>query len=137
MSSLHNIFPKVAIVTDQMTAFGGADRELFSMLKIFPKAEIYTTIFHQDQYPTLTNKVNTTFAQKLTQIFGRNFYRHLKILNPFLYENMDLRGYDLVISISAGPAKSVITGIDQIHVARVLTPPRSLWDMELNIRASH
>lgn len=136
MSSLHNIFPKVAIVTDQMTAFGGADRELFSMLKIFPKAEIYTTIFHQDQYPTLTNKVYTTFAQKLTQIFGRNFYRHLKILNPFLYENMDLKGYDLVISISAGPAKSVITGIDQIHVARVLTPPRSLWDMELNIRAS-
>ncbi len=136
MSNLHNIFSKVAIVTDQMIAFGGADRELLSMLKIFPKAEIYTTIFHADQYPELTNKIHTTFAQKLTKIFGRNFYRHLKILNPFLYENMDLRGYDLVISISAGPAKSVITGIDQVHVARVLTPPRSLWEMELNVRAS-
>lgn len=136
MSNLHNIFSKVAIVTDQMIAFGGADRELLSMLKIFPKAEIYTTIFHADQYPELTNKIHTTFAQKLTKIFGRNFYRHLKILNPFLYENMDLREYDLVISISAGPAKSVITGIDQVHVARVLTPPRSLWDMELNVRAS-
>lgn len=136
MRTLHNLFPRVAIVTDQMTAFGGADRELYSMLQIFPKAEIYTTIFYPGNYPTLKNKVHTTIAQKLTKIFGKNFYRHLKVLNPLLYENMDLRGYDLVISVSAGPGKSVITGIDQIHIARVLTPPRTLWDMELNVRGS-
>lgn len=83
MRTLHNLFPRVAIVTDQMTAFGGADRELYSMLQIFPKAEIYTTIFYPENYPTLKNKVYTTIAQKLTKIFGKNFYRHLKVLNPF------------------------------------------------------
>jgi len=136
MYNLHNIFPKVAIVADQMTAFGGADREMYSMLKVFPNADIYTVLFYKEKYPTLKNKVYTSFVQKWVKVFGKKFHRHLKVLNPFAYESFDLRGYDLVISISAGPAKSVITGIDQPHLAMVMTPPRSLWDNELNVRGS-
>ena len=44
MSNLHNIYPKVAIVADQMTAFGGADREMISMLKVFPR-QTYSQYF--------------------------------------------------------------------------------------------
>ncbi len=84
----------------------------------------------------ITNKVYTSFVQKYTKIFGKKFSRHLKVLNPIAYESFSFEGYDLVISISAGPAKSVITGIDQPHLAMVMTPPRSLWDNELNARAS-
>lgn len=136
MSNLHNIFPKVAIVADQMTSFGGADREMYSMLKVFPNADIYTVLFYKEKYPTLKNKVYTSFVQKWVNILGKGFHRHLKILNPFAYENFNFDGYDLVISISAGPAKSVITRVDQPHLAMVMTPPRSLWDNELNIRGS-
>lgn len=136
MSNLHTIFPKVAIVADQMTSFGGADREMYSMLKVLPNADIYTVLFYKEKYPTLKNKVYTSFVQKWTKIVGKGFSRHLKVLNPIAYENFDLAGYDLVISISAGPAKSVITGIDQPHLAMVMTPPRSLWDKELNVRGS-
>ncbi len=28
----------------------------------------------------------------------------------------------------------MITGVDQPHLAMVMTPPRSLWDNELNVR---
>lgn len=136
MSNLHNIFPKVAIVADQMTSFGGADREMYSMLKVFPNADIYTVLFYKEKYPTLKNKVYTSFVQKWVKILGKGFHRHLKILNPFAYESFNLDKYDFVISISAGPAKSVITGIYQPHLAMVMTPPRSLWDNELNIRGS-
>ena len=136
MYNLHDKFPKVAIVADQMTSFGGADREMYSMLKVFPDADIYTVLFYKEKYPTLKNKVYTSFVQKWVKVFGKKFHRHLKVLNPFAYENFDLKGYDLVISISAGPAKSVITGIDQPHLAMVMTPPRSLWDNELNVRGS-
>ncbi len=136
MSNLHTIFPKVAIVADQMTSFGGADREMYSMLKVLPNADIYTVLFYKEKYPTLKNKVYTSFVQKWTKIVGKGFSRHLKVLNPIAYENFDLAGYDLVISISAGPAKAVITGIDQPHLAMVMTPPRSLWDKELNVRGS-
>jgi len=53
-----------------------------------------------------------------------------------VYEGFDLRKYDTVISISAGPAKGIIPNIGQTHIAMVMTPPRALWDYELNVRAS-
>jgi glycosyltransferase involved in cell wall biosynthesis len=140
VASLKKQFPKVAVVADQMSAFGGADREMFSLLKLVPHADIFTIIFdknkYQDNYPDLDRKVHTSFVQKISDILPKHFYRHLKILTPFAYESFNLRGYDLVISISAGPGKGVITELNQPHVAMVMTPPRSLWDKELNVRGS-
>lgn len=126
---------RVAIVVDQMTNLGGADRELFSILKLFPNSDIYTILFDPKGYNCeIRNKVYTSFVQKIPA--PKSFYRHLKIFTPLAYESFDLREYDLVISLSAGPGKGIITGIDQKHIAMVMTPPRSLWDKELNARAS-
>jgi glycosyltransferase involved in cell wall biosynthesis len=140
VSTLKKKFPKVAVVADQMSAFGGADREMFSILKLLPHSEIYTIQFNEKKYlhkhPNLEDKVHTSFVQKISKLLPKHFYRHLKIFTPFAYESFDLRGYDLVISISAGPGKGVITQLDQPHVAMVMTPPRSLWDKELNVRGS-
>jgi glycosyltransferase involved in cell wall biosynthesis len=127
-------FKRVAFIADQMTSFGGADREMFSMLKLFPNADIFTVAFDKGKYPNLKNRVYTSFVQRIPK--PKSFYRHLKVLTPFAYESFDLRKYDLVISISAGPARGVITGIYQPHIAMVMTPPRSLWDNELNVRGS-
>lgn len=127
-------FKKIAIVADQMTSFGGADREMFSMLKLFPNADIFTIAFNSKAYGDIKQKVYTSFVQRIPK--PKSFYRHLKVFTPLAYESFDLRKYDLVISISAGPARGVITGINQPHIAMVMTPPRSLWDNELNVRAS-
>lgn len=134
-SKVEKKWGKVAIIADQMTQFGGADREMFSILKLFPNADIFTILFNKNAYSNIKQKIYTSFVQKIPA--PKSFYRHLKVFTPIAYESFDLRGYDLVISISAGPAKGVVTGIDQPHVAMVMTPPRSLWDMELNVRASH
>ena len=137
MNHLQNKFPRVAIVADQMSFFGGADREMYSILKLLPHSEIFTIVFNKEKYPELSKReIHTSFVQKLSNLLPKHFYRHLKVLTPFAYESFDLRGYDLVISISAGPGKGVITGLDQPHVAMVMTPPRSLWDKELNVRGS-
>jgi glycosyltransferase involved in cell wall biosynthesis len=124
------------VIADQMIAFGGADREMFSMLKNIPDADIYTVLFNPKGYGNVDIKQNiyTSFLQKFP--FKYKFSKHLKVLNPIVYEEFDLRGYDTIISISAGPAKGVIPDINQKHIAMVMTPPRSLWDHELNIRAS-
>lgn len=136
MYKLEKLFPKVAIVADQMTAYGGADAELLSMLKILPHADIFTILFDRKKYPQIKNRVYTSFVQKISKFLPKGFSRHLKIFTPLAYESFSFDGYDLVISISAGPAKGVITGIYQPHVAMVMTPPRSLWDNELNVRGS-
>jgi len=135
MNSLENLFPKVAIVADQMNGFGGADRELISMLKLFPNAEIFTITFNKKIYPQITNIVHTSFLQKWLERLPKSLARHLKVFTPWAYESFNFDGFDLVISISAGPAKGIITGIDQPHIAMTMTPPRSLWDKESNFRA--
>jgi len=127
---------RVAIIADQMTAFGGADREMLSVLKLIPEADIYTVLYNPEKYKHLDIKQNiyTTFVQKFP--FKYKFSKHLKVLNPIAYENLDLSKYDTLISISAGPARGIIPNIGQTHIAMVMTPPRSLWDNELNVRAS-
>lgn len=135
MNSFENLFPKVAIVADQMNGFGGADRELISMLKLFPNAEIFTITFYKKIYPQITNIVHTSFLQKWLDRLPKSLARHLKVFTPWAYESFNFDGFDLVISISAGPAKGIITGIDQPHIAMTMTPPRSLWDKENNFRA--
>ena len=135
MNDLENLFPKVAIVADQMNGFGGADRELISMLKLFPNAEIFTITFNKKIYPQIPNIVHTSFLQKWLERLPKSLARHLKVFTPWAYESFNFDGFDLVISISAGPAKGIITGIDQPHIAMTMTPPRSLWDKENNFRA--
>lgn len=119
----------IAIIADQMISLGGADREMFSMLKLFPNADIFTIAFNKEGYPNLKHTVYTSFVQKIPK--PKSFYRHLKIFTPFAYESFDLRKYDLVISISAGPSKGVITGIYQPHIAMVMTPPEAFGIMNL------
>ena len=121
---------KVAIVCDQMTGFGGAEREMFSMMKILPNADIYTMMYFKENFKDNKYSINTSFVQKLP--FKRPLQTHVKILTPFAYETLNLTDYDIVISISAGPAKSIVTGVDQPHVAMTMTPPRSLWDSEVS-----
>ena len=48
-------------------------------------------------------------------------------LYPFAVEAFDLRGYDLVISISHCAAKGVITAPHSLHISYVLTPMRYAW----------
>ncbi len=134
MNSINDLFPRVAIVADLMTGFGGADREMISILKLFPEADIFTIYFDRTKYPQITNTVHTSFVQKLFKFLPKKFSKHLKIFTPWAYESFSFDGYDLVISISAGPAKGIITGIYQPHVAMTMTPPRSLWDKEYNFR---
>jgi hypothetical protein len=90
---------RVAIVADQMTAFGGADREMLSVLKLVPEADIYTVLYNPNGYENveIKQKIYTSFVQKLPLKF--KFSKHLKVLNPIAYENFDLRGYDTIISM--------------------------------------
>lgn len=125
---------KIAIVCDQLTSFGGAEREMFSMMKLFPNADIFTIMYFKEKFPDNKYNVKTSFVQKLP--FKRLMANHVKVLTPLAYEKMDFTGYDYVISISAGPAKSIITGINQPHIAMTMTPPRSLWDKEISSRGS-
>ncbi|MBI2357057.1 glycosyltransferase [Candidatus Dojkabacteria bacterium] len=125
---------KVAIVTEFINSIGGSDRVIESLLLIFPQAEIYTSTFSKANYPNLQNKVHV--PKFFGSILKWGIGRRITVLLPFLFEQFDLRGFDLVISVSAGASKGVITYPSQKHISIICTPPRHQWDNDINVRGS-
>jgi glycosyltransferase involved in cell wall biosynthesis len=59
----------------------------------------------------------------------RNYQRYLPLM-PLAIEQLDLSGYDLVISSSHAVAKGILTGPNQLHISYVHSPIRYAWDLQ-------
>lgn len=121
---------KVAIVCDWLVTYAGAERVLEQLLELYPEADVYCLVdfLPEAQRGFLRGKkTHTTFLQHLPR--ARRHYRAYLPLMPLAVEQIDVRGYDLVISSSHCVAKGVITGPDQLHISYVHTPVRYAWDM--------
>jgi len=120
---------KVAIVHDFLTKFGGAENLLEQILKIFPKADIYTLFY--DQVGTKNRfsdrKIFTSYLQKKPKKVPKK-YQLLLPKFPKAVEKFDLSEYDLVISHSNSFAHGVITGSKTLHLCYCLSPTRYLYD---------
>jgi len=122
---------RVAFVHEWFTHFAGSEKVLEAMHEHFPDADIFALIDiipEADRPPFLRRKVRTSFLQNIP--FIEKFYRLLLPLMPLAVEQLDLSGYDLVISNSHAVAKGVITGPDQLHICMCYTPMRYAWDLQ-------
>lgn len=121
-------YRKVAIVHYWLVTMRGGERVLERLLRLFPQADIFTHVYDPARVSRIIagRKVTTSFIQKLPG--ARRHYQKYLPLMPMALEEMDLRGYDLVISSESGPAKGVITDPDAMHLCYVHSPMRYLWD---------
>lgn len=122
---------KCAIVCDWLTTYAGAERVLEQLIRIFPEADLFAVIdcLPDDQRDFIMNKhVNTTFLQHLPNI--SKWYQKYLPLMPLAIEQLDVTGYDLVISSSHCVAKGVLTGPNQVHISYVHSPMRYAWDLQ-------
>jgi glycosyltransferase involved in cell wall biosynthesis len=120
---------KVAIVHDWLVVSGGAEKVLQQIIECFPNADIFTLVdFLEDRTCIKGRPVQSSFIQKLP--FAKKRYRGYLPLMPLAIEQIDLSGYDLVISSSYAVAKGVLTGPDQLHVSYVHSPIRYAWDLQ-------
>jgi len=118
---------RVALIHDFLTQFGGAERTLKVMHEIWPQAPIYTTFCDQ-------KKLGKHFeGAKIYQsalagwpLIGR-FYKAFSFLYPLIFESLNLKDFDVIISSSASFAKGVITKPHQLHICYCYTPPRFLY----------
>jgi glycosyltransferase involved in cell wall biosynthesis len=120
---------RVAIIHYWLVAMRGGERVLEELCTLFPSADIYTHVFdpHAISEKIKSHRIDTTFIANLPG--SRRFYRQYLPLMPVALENLDLRGYDLVISSESGPAKGVITNPDTMHICYCHSPMRYLWNM--------
>lgn len=122
---------KVAIVHDWLVATGGAEKVLFEIGAMFPAADLFTVVdFAEDAARVQLGgrRARTTFVQRLPG--ARRRYRGYLPLMPLAIEQLDLSGYDLVISSSHAVAKGVLVGPDQLHICYCHSPIRYAWDMQ-------
>jgi len=117
---------KVALVYDRVNKFGGAERVLLALHKIFPDAPLYTLVYSKSSAPWASVfNVIPTFINNLK--FLRNKHEWLAPVASLAFESLDLKKYDVIISITSSDAKAVITKPGQLHICYCLTPTRYLW----------
>ena len=117
-------YKKVALIHDYLVQFGGAEKTLEAILELFPDAELFTGTYNPKNLPkTITSRtVHYPKSRLLTK-----FSKFLTFLMPVVFENFDLRDFDLIISDGTAWPKGVITKPGQTHFAYIHTPPRFLY----------
>src|SRR3989344_7303163 len=101
---------KIALVRDYLVRFGGAERVLFSIHKIFPRAPIFTLVWDERKmrqyFPDA--KIKPSFLNKFPKFLSLNA-RRLAFLLPMAVESIDFSDYDMVISSSSAFVKGIVT----------------------------
>jgi glycosyltransferase involved in cell wall biosynthesis len=119
---------RVAIVHHWLVTQGGGERVLEALASMFPDADIFTLIANSKAIPASLR------GRRITQSFlGRipshgRFHRHFLPLYPLAVEQLDLRGYDLVITSDAGPMKGVLVAPGALHICYCHSPMRYIWN---------
>lgn len=117
---------KIALVYDRVNKWGGAERVLLALHKLFPNAPLYTSVYNKEKAQwAKTFNIKTSFLQKLP--FASTNHELLALLMPIAFESFNFDGYDLVISVTSEAAKGIITKPQTRHICYCLTPTRYLW----------
>lgn len=115
---------KVAIVCDWLTGYGGAERVVLELHRMFPDAPIYTSQYDSKLLDWFRDAdVHTLWLQKLP----RALKKFLPVLRARAFSRLDLSDYDLVISSTGAEAKAVKTGSNTIHVCYCNAPTHYYW----------
>ena len=101
------------------------------MIHCFPSADLFAVIdvLPDEERGFLQGKTpKVTFIEKLPG--AKKHFRHYLPLMPLAIEQLDLSGYDLIISSSHAVSKGILVGPDQVHISYVHSPMRYAWDLQ-------
>jgi glycosyltransferase involved in cell wall biosynthesis len=122
---------RVAIVHEWFVNHAGSEKVVEQLLAIWPDAELFCVVdfLPEAERGFIRGKATTTsFIQHLPR--AKKSFRSYLPLMPLAIEQLDVSGFDLVVSSSHAVAKGVITGPDQLHVSYVHSPMRYAWDLQ-------
>ncbi|HQM15746.1 MAG TPA: glycosyltransferase [Candidatus Woesebacteria bacterium] len=119
---------RVAVVYDRVNInYGGGEQVVQALGQIFPQAHLFTSVcdHNRAQWTKSFPKIHTSFLNRISWL--RTQHRWLLPLMPLAFESLDLSEYDLIISVTSGEAKGIITRADQLHLCYLLSPPKYLY----------
>lgn len=119
---------RVALIHYWLVGMRGGERVLERIARLYPEADIFTHVVDPNAISAelASRQIKTSFIARLPR--ATRMYQSYLPLMPMALEQLDLRGYDLVISSESGPAKGVIAPPDALHICYCHSPMRYLWD---------
>jgi glycosyltransferase involved in cell wall biosynthesis len=121
----------LAVVHEWLNVYGGAERLLTEVLKLYPQGQLHALIHNRKNLigtPLESRDVKTSFMQQIPRV--EHLYRGLLPLMPFAIESMNVKKFDVVLSISHAVAHGIRTNKDQLHISYVCTPMRYAWHLQ-------
>ena len=120
--------PRVAIIHYWLVGMRGGEKVLEALCRMYPQADIFTHVYVPEKMSETINR-HKVYETKIGRMpwAAKRYQLYLPFM-PRALEELDLTGYDLVISSEAGPAKGVIVPPDAFHLCYCHSPMRYLWD---------
>ena len=120
---------RIALVHDDLTQRGGAERVVAAMHGVWPDAPIFTSVYDpQGTFPIFEKAdVRTSFLQKVPLASSARHNKKFLALYPLAFETLDLRGYDVVLSSSTRFGHGILTEPDTMHICYCHAPMRFAW----------
>lgn len=121
---------KLALVHDWLNQIGGAEDVLTHLVRYYPRAPIFTSIYAPDLMPAAysTWDIRSTWMDRLPGIHTHH-QRYLP-LYPLAWSRVDLSSYDIVLSNKSGFCHGLRAGPETLHLCYCLTPTRYLWELQ-------
>lgn len=118
---------RLALVHDWLNQLGGAEDVLEHLLRLYPEAPIYTSIYDRARMPShwAQHDFRTLWLDKLPAIY-QHHQRYLP-LYPLAWSKLDLSEYDVVLSNKSGFCHGVKIGRNTLHICYCLAPTRYVW----------
>jgi glycosyltransferase involved in cell wall biosynthesis len=119
---------RIAFVHDWLIRMRGGEKVLEALCECFPGAEIFTLVHKQGSMSPViaAHQIHTSFLQSLPG--STKQYQYYLPIFPAAIANLNLRGFDCTISVSASVAKAVPTPPGTLHICYCNTPMRYIWD---------
>ena len=121
---------KLALVHDWLNQVGGAEDVLDALVKLYPAAPLYTSIYAPELMPPHYQQWNirTLWLNRLPGIH-RHHQPYLP-LYPVGWNGLDLSDYEVVLSNKSGFCHGFKYSKKTLHICYCLAPTRYVWQLD-------
>ncbi len=120
---------RVAIVHYWLVGMRGGEKVVEALCRMYPQADLFTHVYDPEAVSDTIRKQNVSKSFVGNLPFAARLYKNYLPLMPMALEQLDLRGYDLIISSESGPAKGIIPPPGAVHICYCHSPMRYIWNM--------
>ena len=119
-----------ALIHDWLNQIGGAEDVLESLVRLFPSAPVFTSMYWPEMMPPHYHEwdIRVSFMDRLPLVHQHQ--QPYLLLYPRAFESFDLSGFDLVISNKSGFCHGVRPAAGAMHICYCLTPTRYAWGFD-------